>query len=152
MDQLADDQLLRVSAGVAARAFGAAIAAGDARTAAGTYSPAARLLAPSVDPIEGRDAIAAFWRAGIDAGIRDVQREPVQFEERGSVAVEFGRYTIRLQSDEGGPLVERGKYLLVHERHADGSWQRFVEMLSPDGPPQASASPRPDGNEEVPND
>ncbi len=150
MDQPIEDHLYRLSAQGAALTFVAAIAAGDARTAAGTYSPAARLLAPSVDPIEGRDAIAAFWRAGIDAGIRDVRHQPVWFEERGPVAIEFGRYAISLQSDEGRPLVERGKYLLVHELDAHRSWQRFVEMLSPDGPPEVSAPPDPDDIEEVP--
>jgi ketosteroid isomerase-like protein len=147
MDQTTEDHRLRVSAGRAALNFGAAIAARDARAAAVTYSTEARLLAPSVEPIEGRDAIAAFWRAGIDAGIRDVQHEPVQLEERGSVAFEFGRYAIRLEPDEGGPLVEHGKYLLVHELHIDGSWQRVVEMLSPDGPPQASAPAHRNGGE-----
>ena len=151
MDQPIDGQTGRRSAAGAGagRTFVAAIAAGDARAAARTYSPEARLLAPSVEPIEGRDAIAAFWRAGIDAGIRDVQHEPVQLEERGSVAFEFGRYAIRLEPDDGGPLLERGKYLLVHERNADGSWQRAIEMLSPDGPPESSPRPRNDGNEEV---
>jgi ketosteroid isomerase-like protein len=152
MDQPTASRHRRTPAAGAGRLFVAAIAAGDARAAARTYAPEARLLAPSVGPIEGRDAIAAFWRAGIDAGIRDVQHEPVQLEERGSVAFEFGRYAIRLQPDEGGPLLERGKYLLVQERHADGSWQRVVEMLSPDGPPESSPLPRSDHDQEVTND
>ena len=152
MDQTIDGQHRRTSPARAERTFVAAIAAGNARAAARTYSRVARLLAPSVEPIEGREAIAAFWRAGIDAGIRDVQHERVQLEERGSVAFEFGRYAIRLEPDDGGPLIERGKYLLVHERHADGSWQRVIEMLSPDGPPESSPRPRDDHGEEVAND
>jgi ketosteroid isomerase-like protein len=152
MDQASDDQSFRSAMLGAGRSFVAAIAARDASAAAVAYARSARLLAPSVEPIEGRDAIAAFWRAGIEAGIRGVQQEPVQLERRGPVAFESGRYAIRLEPDEGGPLVERGKYVLVHELHTDGSWQRVVEMLCPDGPPEAPALPQRDNREEVAGD
>lgn len=117
----------------------AAIAAGDAGLAAGTYSADARLVAPSVEPIEGREAITAFWRAGIDAGIRDVERVPTHVDQRGSIAFEIGRYAIRLDPTDGSPLVDRGKYLLIHELQHDGSWKWIVEMFTPDGPPEAAA-------------
>jgi ketosteroid isomerase-like protein len=134
-----DDQRRRPTVADAGSAFVAAIAAGDAHAAAGAYAPSARLLAPAIDPIEGRPAIAEFWRAGIDAGIRDVVRVQLQLEHHGRVAVEFGRYAIRVDPTDSSPLVDRGKYLLVHELQVDGSWRWAVEMLTPDGPPE----PRP---------
>lgn len=147
MSESTDDQHLRLAAAGAGNSFVAAIAAGDARAAAVAYSPSARLLAPSVDPIEGRAAIAEFWRAGIDAGIRDVERVPLQLENHGSVAFEIGRYAIRVDPTDSRPLIDRGKYLVVHELQVNGSWQWAVEMFSPDGPPEASALPGRDGKE-----
>jgi len=138
MDQ-ASDQSFRTAMLGAGRSFVAAIAARDARAATAAYTQSARLLAPSVEPIEGREAITAFWRAGLEAGIHDVERVVVHAEKRGSIAVEFGRYAIRVDPPEGRRLVDRGKYLLVHELQDDGSWQWSVEMFSPDGPPEPSA-------------
>ena len=147
MDHASDEQSFRSAMLGAGRSFVAAIAARDAHAAAGGYAHAARLLAPSVEPIEGRDAITAFWQAGIEAGIRDIERVAVHAEERGSVAFEFGRYAIRVDPPEGRRVVDRGKYLLVHELQADGSWQWAVEMFSPDGPPEPSEWSGPDGKE-----
>ena len=146
------DQRLRLTAAGAGNTFGAAIAAGDALAAAGAYARSARLLAPAIDPIEGRPAIAEFWRAGIGAGIRDVVRVPLQLEQHGPIAIEFGRYAIRLDPSDSGPLVDRGKYLLVHELQGDGSWQWAVEMLTPDGPPEPRPLQRDGHDREVTND
>lgn len=152
MSEWTGDQRLRLTAAEAGTAFVAAIAAGDAQAAAGPYSRSARLLAPAIDPIEGRTAIAEFWRAGIDAGIRDVARVPLRLEHHGSVAFEFGRYEIRVDPSDGSPLVDRGRYLLVHELQDDGSWQWAVEMFTPDGPPVESPLHRNGHDEEVTND
>lgn len=151
MDHASDDQSFRTAMLGAGRSFVAAIAARDATAAAVSYCRSARLLAPSVEPIEGRDAISAFWRAGMEAGIRDVERVPVHAEEHGSVAFEFGRYAIQVIPSEGGSLVDRGKYLLVHQLQDDGAWQWAVEMFSPDGPPESPELSSPD-NKEVVND
>jgi hypothetical protein len=42
------------------------------------------------------------------------------------------RRALRREPAESGPVVDRGKYLLVHERQDDGSWRRAVEMFNPD--------------------
>jgi ketosteroid isomerase-like protein len=147
MDQASADQAFRTAMLGAGRSFGAAIAARDAHAAAVAYAQSARVLAPSVEPIEGREAITAFWRAGIEAGIRDIERVAVHAEERGSIAFEFGRYAIRVDPPEGRRLVDRGKYLLVHELQDDGSWQWAVEMFSPDGPPERFELAGPDDKE-----
>ena len=113
-------------------AFVSAVCCGDATAAAAVYSDSARLLAPSAELMQGRDEIAAFWQAGIDAGISRVELEALQVEHHGAVAYEVGRYALRLESPEGTTVVDRGKYALVHERQPDGSWLRAVETFNPD--------------------
>ena len=53
-------------------AFVAALKDGDAKAASHVYADEARLLAPSAELIQGREAIEAFWRAGLEAGISEV--------------------------------------------------------------------------------
>jgi uncharacterized protein (TIGR02246 family) len=107
--------------------FVAALAGGDATAAPAVYADDAQLLAPSAEVFAGREAIAAFWRAGLDAGIAGVELEELTLERNSGVAREIGRSALRLEPAEGESVVDRGKYLLVHERRHDGSWRWAVE-------------------------
>jgi uncharacterized protein (TIGR02246 family) len=116
-------------------AFVAALAAGDAAAASEAYADDARLLPPATGFVQGRAAIERFWRAGVESGISGVELDPVELERRQAVAFEFGRYALRLQPVGEDAVVDRGSYVLVHERQADGSWRRALEMFSPCEPP-----------------
>ena len=100
------------------------------------------MLPPSALPLKGREAITAFWRAGVEAGISDVRLDALELERVDGFAYEIGRYALRLQPPDGGTVVDRGSYVLVHARQTDGSWRRAVEMFSPDAQP-ATAGRRP---------
>jgi ketosteroid isomerase-like protein len=115
--------------------FVAALQGGDAATASAVYADDAQLLAPSAELFAGREAIAAFWQAGVEAGIAGIELEELTLNGSETVAWEIGRYALRLEPVEGCPVVDRGKYLLVHERQEDGVWLRAVEMFNPDVPP-----------------
>ena len=119
-------------------AFVAALRSGDAKAAAAVYAGNARLLAPSAELLRGREAIEAFWRAGIEAGIAAAELEAVELDRHDGLAYEIGRYTLRLEPAEGGTVVDRGNYLLVHERQEDGSWRWAVEMFNRDSSPAAA--------------
>lgn len=112
--------------------FVAALQSGNAAAASTVYADNAQLLAPSAELFAGREAIAAFWQAGLEAGVSDIELEELTLECGGSVAWEIGLYALRLEPPEGGTVVDRGKYLLVHERQPDGSWRRAVEMFNPE--------------------
>lgn len=120
-------------------AFVAALQRGNALAASALYTDDAQLLAPSAELFEGRQAIGAFWQAGLEAGIAEVELIELRVERNGGVAWEIGRYALRLQPVEGAAVIDRGKYVLVHERQNDGSWLRAVEMFNPETPPRAEA-------------
>jgi ketosteroid isomerase-like protein len=143
MDEPADPTALEGAARAANERFVAAIRGHDPSAASAEYAPNARLVAPSADLIEGRAGIESFWRAGLDAGIRDVARFPVRIEAHGSIAFEIGQYAIRLRPPDGGCVVDRGSYLLVHERSAAGTWAWTLEMFTPEGTPQVASAPPP---------
>ena len=115
-----------------------ALRRGDAAAAAEVYAEDARLLPPTAELMHGREAITAFWRAGLDAGISDIALDPLELERSDGFAYEIGRYRLQLDPADGGSIVDRGKYVLVHERQADGSWRRAVEMFNPETLPERS--------------
>ena len=113
-------------------AFVTALHRADASAVSALYADDARLLTPTAQLFEGRDAIAAFWQAGLDVGMAEIELEELNVEHDCGVAWEIGRYALRLQEADGTVVVDRGKYVLVHRRQQDGSWLRAVEMFNPE--------------------
>jgi ketosteroid isomerase-like protein len=111
-----------------------ALRRGDAGAASSVYDVQAHLLAPSAPPMVGRDDIRAYWQAGIDAGVADVSLVVDEINHNDGLAYETGAYAFRVaEPGEDGRIVERGHYVQVHKRQADGSWLRTVEIFSPGG-------------------
>lgn len=108
------------------------------------YAQDATLLAPLAEPIRGRDTIAAFWRAGLDAGISAMELEPFSVDGGDRSGYEAGRYELLLTPGDGNAVIERGSYLLVYAEQPDGSWRWAAAMFRPDGPPDTSGSPAAD--------
>ena len=121
----------------ARQSFIAALRQSDASAAAGAYTDDARLLAPSSELLVGRSSIVRFWQAGIDAGVDSIELQALdlEIEPGGETACEIGRYALRLTSPSGVGVVDRGRYLLVYRREADGAWRRAAETFNPDGVP-----------------
>jgi ketosteroid isomerase-like protein len=136
-----ESQVRGNSIAAARAAFVAALGNGDATAAAAVYAKEARLLPPAAEVVAGRDGIEAFWQAGIESGISAVALDAFEVTQSDSVAYEIGSYELRLAPPDGEPVVDRGKYLLLHERQTDGSWLRAVEMFNPDsgGSPHRAA-------------
>jgi ketosteroid isomerase-like protein len=106
-----------------------ALGAGDAALAAAAYAADGRLLSPAAELVRGRSEIEAYWRAGIAVGLSRLELQTLDLEVLGGVAIEVGRYVLEL-----GPTTDRGKYLVLHRRQADGAWRRAVDVFNPDAP------------------
>ena len=115
-----------------ASALADAIARGDALEAAGLYADEGRLLAAAAGPIAGRSQIEAYWRAGIALGLSRVELRPSELTVAEPVALEIGRYELTFDRDGGDALADRGTYLVLHRRQADGSWRRAVDVFNAD--------------------
>lgn len=132
-----DDQF---GIGAARAAFAEALGRGDAEAAAALYASDARLVPPASELVEGREAIEAFWRAGIEIGVSEAEFESIDLRRHDGLAYEIGRYSLEVHAGEGEFVVDRGTYLLVHERQPDGTWFRAAEIFNADGLP--STRPR----------
>jgi ketosteroid isomerase-like protein len=115
-------------------AFAEAVGCGNAASAAALYAEDGKLLVPSSDLIVGRGEIEIYWRAGLDLGLSSIQLDVLELDVAGSVALEIGRYVLALRTRDRTPVVDCGKYLVVHRQEADSTWRRAVDVFNPDAP------------------
>jgi hypothetical protein len=86
----------------------------------------------------GSDRDRSLLEGGIESGITHVELGSLGLEGRNGIAYEIGRYALRVCPGDEDTIVDRGKYLLVHERQRDGCWRWAVEMFNPGVPPEPS--------------
>ena len=101
--------------------------AGDAELVASVYAADARLLAPGLETQTGAD-IVRYWQWAVDAGLRHGRIETVSYEEHDGIAVEEGRWELRASAQ--APVVDAGKFLIVHRLQADGSWKYAFDCFN----------------------
>lgn len=124
-----EDEILQATA-----ALVTALERGDVTAAADLYTGDAKLLAPAPELIQGRAAIASYWRAGVSLGLSAVWFEAHVLEPVGKRVVEVGRYAVSVDVERARPVVERGTYVVLHRQAGDGSWQRALDVFDPDEP------------------
>lgn len=94
------------------------------------YGADAVVLRPNVPLVRGMAAIREFFFAALDAGLGDVEMEPLRVEILGDIAYEAGRCKMLIPS-MGKRREERGKYLLTLARQA-GEWKILADCWSSD--------------------
>ena len=95
------------------------------------YTPDALVLRPNVSPLRGAASIREFLFSVLDAGLGEVELEPLRVELFGDVAWEAGRCKMLVPTATGKRREERGKYLVVLTRQA-GEWKILVDCWSSD--------------------
>jgi uncharacterized protein (TIGR02246 family) len=103
----------------------AALTRGDAHAAAALYADNGKLLTPAADLVDGRAQIEAYWRAGLGLGLVDVVLAPTELDVGDDTAIELGRYELALDG-----VADRGRYVVLHRRQADGTWRRAVDVFN----------------------
>ncbi len=96
------------------------------------YLPDATLLRPNVPPVRGTAAIREFFFGVLDAGMSEVELEPVRSELFGEFGYEAGRCKSLVPSAVGKRREERGKYLVMLNRQANGEWKIVADSWSSD--------------------
>jgi uncharacterized protein (TIGR02246 family) len=122
--------------------FAAAWKAGDAERVANAYTNDAVLLPQNGPAVTGKSAILAF-----DKGFFD-QYAPSNFEissdevqTMGDWAFDRGTYKFMATPKAGGePLNDQGKYIVLLQRQADGSW-KLARDIDNSSAPRAQAAP-----------
>lgn len=96
------------------------------------YTHDALVLRSNCPPVRGAAAVREFFFGALDAGLGEVEVEPLRVEVVGDLAYEAGRCKALIPSATGKRREERGKYLWVCARQGNGEWKLAADCWSSD--------------------
>ena len=96
------------------------------------YTSDALALRSNCPPIRGAAALREFYFGALDAGLGEVEMEPLRVDVVGDLAYEAGRFKALIPSATGKRREERGKYLWVCARQNNGEWKLAADCWSSD--------------------
>jgi uncharacterized protein (TIGR02246 family) len=110
--------------------------AGDAVQITGLYTGDALVLYPNQPAVEGKTAILGYFRSFFaEFPQNDFDLTSAEIEIVGPWAFDRGFYKWKGVPRVGGEaLLDHGKYLVILQRQADGSWKVFRDMDNSDRP------------------
>jgi ketosteroid isomerase-like protein len=117
-----------------AQAFHDGVANRDAGALASLYADHGRFLPPGMEPCEGPAEIQAAMQQLLDMGASSLDIEALDVREAGSLTIEYGRYTLGLESQGAEAMTQVGKYVVVHEAQADGSTKIALDIFNANTP------------------
>ncbi len=94
------------------------------------YAEDARLLPPNQPMITGRSQIRDVLQGFLEAGLGGLAIDTYEIEIASSGDLAYGIGTFSLAR----PAPDRGKFIEIHRRQADGSWKCVADMFSSDQP------------------
>jgi uncharacterized protein (TIGR02246 family) len=118
----------RAAIDAANASFSRAFERGDAKALAGMYTPDAIAFPPDSDMIRGNEAIAKFWKATRDGGVKSAALTTIDVGRSGDVAYEVGRVSLTIQPEGKELTTAAAKYVVVWKRLADGSWRMHRDI------------------------
>jgi|SRR5579884_1114077 len=114
----------------------------DADKIAAHYADDATLMAPGSPPASGREAIHAALKQMLDDSALSLKFEATRVEvsKAGDVAWTEGTYNMTMTDPATKkPMNDKGTYVTVYCRQADGSWKAVSDIASsiamPGAPP-----------------
>ena len=96
------------------------------------YVPDATVLRPNVPAVRGTAAIREFFFGLLDAGMCEVELDPLRSELFGDFGYEAGRCKSLVPVAMGKRREERGKYLILLNRQSNGEWKIVADTWSSD--------------------
>ena len=96
------------------------------------YVSDAMVLRSNYPAVRGAAAVREFFFGALDAGLGEVEVEPIRVEVAGDMAYEAGRCKALVPGAAGKRREERGKYLWVLARQSNGEWKIASDCWSSD--------------------
>jgi ketosteroid isomerase-like protein len=67
----------------------------------------------------------------------------VAVAKSGDVAYTYGTYDLSVTGPDGKPMTDKGKYVTVYKKQADGSWKAALDTFNSDMPLPTPPPPPP---------
>jgi ketosteroid isomerase-like protein len=117
-----------------AQAFHDGVANRDAAALASLYTENARFMPPGMEPCEGRAQTQSAMQQLLDMGARSLDVEPLEVVEAGNLTIEYGHYRLGIEPEGSEAITDLGKYIVVHQRQADGSTKILYDIFNSNMP------------------
>ena len=119
-----------------------AAAAKDLEQTIAFYSDDAIVLPPNASSAATKETVRIVWKDVLAAPGLVISWTPskVKLGHNGAMAWVSGAYELTMNDAGGKPINDRGKYLEVWEKQADGNWKCAADMWNSDLASPASAS------------
>ena len=117
-------------------------AAKDLDATVGYYSDDASLLAPNSPIASDKQSIREAWNALLGSGTSLTwQATKVDVAHSSDLAYVVGTYQLMTNDPNGSVAADRGKFVEVWKKQADGSWKTVADIFNSDLPVQKPAPP-----------
>jgi len=131
-----DPAVVRQSIEAANARFTDAMSKGDTATMFANYADDATMMMTGTPAWNGRAAIATGMSSMMaQYSVTNPKFATLDVMVSGDVAVEMGTYEMTMQEKGKKAITDKGKYLTVWKRQADGSWKIVRDIANSDLPP-----------------
>ena len=112
----------------------------DAAGVAAGYSDDVTVLCPNKPMVTGKADAQKAWADMLVPGTQ-IQWGPskVEVSASGDMGYDQGTYTMSMKGPDGKTVSDKGKYLAIAKKQADGSWKVVEDTWNSDMPAEAAA-------------
>jgi len=123
--------------------FAKAANAKDFASASSNYLDDGALLPPNEAAVQGRESIRKWFTAF--PPVSNFRVDVVEIDGHGDVAYTRGNYSLTISPPGAAPVSDKGKYVEIWRKQADGSWKIKADMFNSDNPAMPAPSTTPAG-------
>lgn len=109
-----------------------AAGAKDVEKTVSYYTDDALILPPNIPTIQGKQGARAMWGGMFSVPGFGGGWKATKVEVSGDLGWVTGTYELSETDASGRPTVDKGKYLEVWRKQADGSWKCVADMFNTD--------------------
>ena len=116
----------------------AGMIANDPAAASVNYADDVVVMMPGMAAMRGRTAVQEGFKGMMNSmSIKAAKFNTEDVMVAGDMAVETGTYTMTMQPAKGKAMDDKGKYMTVWKKQADGSWKIVRDINNSDMAPGA---------------